>query len=185
MARALQHTGDTRGPPSPRGRMRHMAFLEALVAAPDDGADWRGIMAGLLVLRLVDAWRDDPGGEFTPDAIELAGARDAVDRVPAVGTRTVLGQVIDAVERRRPSPSRVAEAMLVYGRDLMRRGTPALAEDVLATAVAWRDGVADVELRFDLSLALESVRTAAVNTTRDRESAAAAKLPAVRRRRSR
>lgn len=142
--------------------MRHFAFLEALVMAPDDGPHWRAVMGGLLVLRLVDAWRDDPGGELRPDAIELAGARDAVERIPNTAMRRVLDGLIDTLERTSPVPNRVAEGMLAYARELAARGSGMLADDVLVTALSWKERISDRELRFDLMLALQSVRASAL-----------------------
>jgi hypothetical protein len=166
MGRKSSDNGSPRATVWLEPRVAHMAYLEALVSVPDDGSQWRGIMAGLLVVRLVDAWREDPGSELVPDAIEIAGARDAVDRVPTGTTRHVLNHIIDLLAERRPSPARVAEAMLAYARELARRNMLSLAEDVLATAVAWRDRVADSELRFDLSLALASTQASAIGATR-------------------
>src|SRR3712207_3703847 len=48
--------------------LRHLAFFEELSALDEGDAEWRAMSAGLVVLRLVDAWMEEGAHVVTGDA---------------------------------------------------------------------------------------------------------------------
>lgn len=118
--------------------MGHLPFLSVLAASRDTDASANAVRAGLLVLRLVDAWMEDGARAVASDARATTAARTAIESI-SVGTpvRALLGEVLDAMLE---SPSRDFRAggsrLLTYGYDLELDAQWALAIDVYDTILA-------------------------------------------------
>jgi tetratricopeptide (TPR) repeat protein len=118
--------------------LRHLAFFEELAALDESDAEWRTVSAGLVVLRLVDAWMEEGTQVVTADAWGLRAVRAAIEDVDA-GTpiRALLGGVVDAMEESAVADmSAVAPRLLAYGRALEYAARYALAADVYRAVIA-------------------------------------------------
>ena len=69
------------------GTLRHLPFFEALGKMDEKDPNWRSISAGLLVLRLFDAWIAEGSTVVDDGSWSLSGVLEAIDavdqRVPA------------------------------------------------------------------------------------------------------
>jgi tetratricopeptide (TPR) repeat protein len=118
--------------------LRHVAFFEELAALDESDAEWRSVTAGLVVLRLVDAWMEEGPHVVAADAWGLRAVRVAIEEV-AEGSplRTLLGSVVDAMEDSAVSDmSAVAPRLLAYGRALEYEARYVLAAEVYRAVIA-------------------------------------------------
>jgi tetratricopeptide (TPR) repeat protein len=117
--------------------LRHLAFFEELAALDESDAEWRAVTAGLVVLRLVDAWMEEGTRCVTSDAWGLRAVRAAVDEVAeGAPVRAILGSVVDAMEDSAvPDMSAVAPRLVAYGRALEYAARYALAADVYRVVI--------------------------------------------------
>jgi hypothetical protein len=80
------------------GTLRHLPFFEALGKMDEKDPNWRSISAGLLVLRLFDAWIAEGSTVVDDGSWSLSGVLEAIDavdqRVPA---RRILSGIVDAM----------------------------------------------------------------------------------------
>jgi tetratricopeptide (TPR) repeat protein len=118
--------------------LRHLAFFEELAALDESDAEWRSVTAGLVVLRLVDAWMEEGPHVVTADAWGLRGVRAAIaEAYDGSPVRAVLGSVVDAMEECVVTDmSAVAPRLLAYGRALEYEAKYALAADVYRAVIA-------------------------------------------------
>ncbi|MDQ3996605.1 MAG: hypothetical protein M3303_06255 [Gemmatimonadota bacterium] len=118
--------------------LRHLAFFEELAALDESDAEWRSVTAGLVVLRLVDAWMDEGPHAVTADAWGLRAVRVAIEEVAeGAPVRAILDSVIDAMEDSAVADmSAIAPRLLAYGRALEYDGRAALAADVYRAVIA-------------------------------------------------
>src|SRR3712207_7615304 len=79
---------------------RSTLFPYTTLFRSDEGdAEWRAVSAGLVVLRLVDAWMEEGPQVVTGDAWGLHAVRAAIDEVyDGSPTKAVLGSVVDRSE---------------------------------------------------------------------------------------
>ena len=118
-------------------RLRHLAFFEALAGARDGSPEWAGMTAGLVVLRLVDAWAE-AGTALTEHTLPgLPAVREAIEAVPETDrARAVLDGVVSALERSASGDlSLVAPRLFAYGRSLDFGGSWRVAIDVYPTVL--------------------------------------------------
>lgn len=118
--------------------LRHLAFFEELAALDESDAEWRSVTAGLVVLRLVDAWMEEGAHCTTADAWGLRAVRAAIEEMPAgAAARAILRSVVDAMEESAvPDMSAVAPRLLAYGASLEYDARYALAADVYRAVIA-------------------------------------------------
>jgi len=118
--------------------LRHLAFFEELAALDESDVEWRSVTAGLVVLRLVDAWMEEGPHVVTADAWGLRAVRAAIDDAPdGAPARALLSSVVDAMEDAAvPDMSAVAPRLLAYGRALEYEARYALASDVYRAVIA-------------------------------------------------
>jgi tetratricopeptide (TPR) repeat protein len=137
--------------------LRHLAFFEELAALDESDAEWRSVTAGLVVLRLVDAWMDEGPHSATADAWGLRAVRVAIEEVPeGVPLRAILGTVVDAMEGSVVADmSAVAPRLLAYGQALEYDARYALAADVYRAVIGHTHPVeeSDVAVTAHLQLA--------------------------------
>jgi tetratricopeptide (TPR) repeat protein len=138
--------------------LRHLAFFEELAALDESDAEWRSVTAGLVVLRLMDAWMEDGRDAVTADAWGLRGVRAAIEEVhEGSPLRAVLGSVVDAMEECAVTDmSAVAPRLLAYGRALEYEARYALASDVYRAVIAHTHPVeeGDIATAAHLQLAM-------------------------------
>lgn len=116
----------------------HLAFISVLAASGDTDPSANAARAGLLVLRLVDAWMEDGALAGSPGGRAATAVRTAIESI-TVGTpaRALLGEVLDAMLASRPHDLReVGSRLLAYGYDLELDARWALAIDVYETILA-------------------------------------------------
>jgi tetratricopeptide (TPR) repeat protein len=118
--------------------LRHLAFFEELAALDESDAEWRSVTAGMVVLRLVDAWMEDGPHAVNGDAWGLRAVRVAIEEIePTVPARALLSSVVDAMEDAAVADmSAVAPRLLAYGRALEYDARYALAADVYRAVIA-------------------------------------------------
>ena len=136
--------------------IRHLAFFEALGTLEDDSADWHATTAGLVVLRLVDAWYDEGAHIAAADAWGLNAVRDAVGAM-TVGdpARTILSGVVDAVATaERADFSVVATRLSAYGRALHFDAKWRLAADVYETLLMYAHPIDESDVYINASMQL-------------------------------
>jgi tetratricopeptide (TPR) repeat protein len=136
--------------------LRHLAFFEELAALDESDAEWRSVSAGLVVLRLVDAWMEEGPHSVTSDAWGLRAVRVAIEEVAeGAPVRAILGSIVDAMEA---SPvadmSAVAPRLLAYGRALEYEARYVLAADVYRAVIAHTHPVEESDIASTAHLQL-------------------------------
>lgn len=117
---------------------RHLPFFDELAALEDGDAAWRSVSAGLVVLRLVDAWIEEGAAAVTADGWGVRSVEAAIEEMPAgVPARAVLRGVVQALKTSSPSDMHaIAPKLLAYARSLDLDAKWALAADVYRTVIA-------------------------------------------------
>jgi tetratricopeptide (TPR) repeat protein len=129
-------------------RLQHVPFFEALSRAEEGSPEWRLTSAGLVTLRLFDAWLVEGPSVVSAGAWGLRAVREAIDAIESSSSsKAILGSIVDAMEAtgmvRVPL---VAPRLLAYGRALQFDGHFAMAADVHATVLAHAHPVEEADL---------------------------------------
>ena len=134
--------------------LRHLAFFEALAELDESDAAWRSTSAGLVVLRLFDAWMEN--GPFPAGASGwgIHAVREAVDAVDAGNpARLILAGVVDAIAEG-AEPAAVTPRLLAYAQALHYAAAWTLSADVYHTVISHAhpieesDSVIDANMQF-------------------------------------
>lgn len=140
------------------GSLAHLPFFEALAAMEEFDGEWPATSAGLVVLRLVDAWLDEGPQVVARDAWSLRAVREAIAGVASErGVRSILSGIVDVLESSgggQPSVTRVAPRLMAYGRALDFDGHYALAADVYGTLVAHAHPADEPDVAIDANMQL-------------------------------
>lgn len=136
--------------------IRHLAFFEALAEMEESDASWRAVSAGLVVLRLLDAWLDEGPQTVAPGSWSVQAVREAVHAIDAGDpSRAILGGIVDAIESAPAvALAPVAPRLMAYGRALDYEGRFRLAGDVYRTVLAHvhpgddADVAADAQIQY-------------------------------------
>jgi tetratricopeptide (TPR) repeat protein len=117
---------------------RHLPFFAELAALEDGDPSWRAVSAGLVVLRLVDAWIEEGAAAVAADGWGMRSVEAAIEEVDdGVPARAVLRSVVTALKGSQPNDMRgVAPRLMAYGRSLDLDAKWALAADVYETVIA-------------------------------------------------
>ncbi|HWE41824.1 MAG TPA: hypothetical protein VG432_04920 [Gemmatimonadaceae bacterium] len=136
--------------------IRHLAFFEALGTLEEGSTDWHATTAGLVVLRLVDAWYDEGVQVAAADAWGLEAVREAVGEMAAGDpARTILSGVVDAVaSAARADFSVVATRLSAYGRALHFDARWRLAADVYETLLTYAHPIDESDVYINASMQL-------------------------------
>lgn len=134
--------------------VRHQPFYDTLASAEQDSTLWGSTLAGLAVLRMVDAVRDDS----TLMSTDWPGVRAVVDRVSALPEGNVLRRpmmrIVDQLRDDDRDWQGIATHILGYGRTLDFEGSWNLAVDVLGMAADLARGEHAAELVIEATTAL-------------------------------
>jgi tetratricopeptide (TPR) repeat protein len=134
--------------------VRHQPFFDMLALAQTDSQAWAATVAGLAVLRLVDAAREDSS---VIDS-DWMGLRAVVQSVAALreGTpyRRSLMKLVDQLSDKSSSWLAIDATLNLYGRALYVDGNWSLAADVFATVADIAREERDPELAVDATTAL-------------------------------
>jgi tetratricopeptide (TPR) repeat protein len=117
-------------------KLRHLPFFEAVAVSDEGSSDWRVATAGLVVLRLVDAWLENADATADDDW-GIRSVRAAVGEVDQ-GTpiRAILGRIIDALELQTPDIHVVISPLMAYGQALEYDAKWTMAADVYQSVLA-------------------------------------------------
>jgi tetratricopeptide (TPR) repeat protein len=153
-------------------RLQHLPFFEALARGKEGSAEWRLTSAGLVTLRLFDAWLVEGPSVVAADAWGLRAVREAIDAVDLGSTaRAILASIVDAMETARMvRVPLVAPRLLAYGRALQFEGRWELAADVHQTVIAHAHPVEEA----DIVIAANMQLGACLRTLADWDEATAA-----------
>jgi tetratricopeptide (TPR) repeat protein len=134
--------------------MRHVAFFTELASLEDADPSWRAVTAGLVVLRLVDAWVEEGAGVVAADSWGVRSVRAAVEDMPAgMPARTLLGGVVDALTAGGGGELQaVTPRLMAYARSLDLDARWALAADVYETILSHVHPVEDADVAVNALL---------------------------------
>jgi tetratricopeptide (TPR) repeat protein len=137
---------------------RHLAFFTELAALDDGDSSWRAVSAGLVVLRLVDAWIEEGATAVAADGWGIRSVEAAIEEMDeGLPARSILRSVVGALKSSAPNDMRgIAPRLLAYGRALDLDAKWALAADVYETVIAHVHPVeeSDVAIAANLRLAM-------------------------------
>jgi tetratricopeptide (TPR) repeat protein len=134
--------------------MRHLAFFTELAALEDADLSWRAVTAGLVTLRLVDAWVEEGAKVVAADSWGVRSVRAAIEDMPeGMPARTLLAGVVDALTSARGGDLHaVAPRMMAYARSLELDAHWALAADVYETILSHVHPVEDADVAVNALL---------------------------------
>ena len=129
-------------------RLQHVPFFEALSRAKEGSPEWRLTSAGLVTLRLFDAWLVEGPSVVSTGSWGLRAVREAIDVMEAgSSSKAILISIVDAMEGagmvRVPL---VAPRLLAYARALQFDGRWELAADVHRTVIAHAHPVEEADI---------------------------------------
>jgi tetratricopeptide (TPR) repeat protein len=138
-------------------KLRHLPFFEEVASHAEGEPQWRSAMAGLVALRLVDAWLEDGPAVTTDDGWGFRGVRSAIEDVDE-GTpiRAILGRIVDALKEQKPDIHVVVTPLMAYGQSLEYEAKWTLAADVYQTVLAHLHPVEDSDASIAAHLRLGS-----------------------------
>ena len=134
--------------------MRHTPFFTELASLEDSDSSWRAVTAGLVVLRLVDAWVEEGAKVMAADSWGIRSVRAAIDDMPlGMPARTLLGGIVDALTSARGGDLHaVAPRLMAYARSLDLDAQWSLAADVYETILAHVHPVEDADVAVNALL---------------------------------
>ena len=113
--------------------IQHQGFFEALGSTDEQSAEWKSVLAGLSVMRLIDR----AFGETDPTDITASDIQASRACVEAVGSgkpaRAILLRILDHLDRSVQLSGELGSDIIAYGRALDLEGRWPLAADVFDT----------------------------------------------------
>ena len=136
--------------------LRHLPFFIELSRLRESDDAWHTTTAGLVVLRLVDAWIEEGPSAVAADAWGPRAVRTAIDEIRArTPVRSILSGVVDAMTGSKTVDiGKVAPRLMAYARSLDFEGKWQLAIDVYQTVVAHVHPVHEPDLAIDANMRL-------------------------------
>lgn len=136
-------------------KLRHMPFFEEIASRQDGSVEWNGATAGLVVLRLVDAWLEDGPAVTMDDGWSIRSVNNAIENVdPVTPIRAILGRVVEALQVREPDIHVVVTPLMAYAQALEYDAKWPLAADVYQTVLAHLHPVLDSDASIAAHLRL-------------------------------
>lgn len=127
-------------------RLRHLPYFEFIASRAESDPQWQTATAGLLVLRLVDAWAEDGRAPLAADSWKVVNVRSEVERVDrGTAIRSLLGRVIDSLQSGDRDYRRVLTPLMAYGQALEYEAHWTLAADVYHTVLSHLDPASDAD----------------------------------------
>ncbi len=119
-------------------RVRHLPYFTELAALEDTDPSWRAVSAGLVLLRLVDAWIEEGAAVVAADGWGVRSVAAAIEEMPAgLPARAILSSALDVLTTARGGDMHaIAPRLMAYARSLDLDGKWALAADVYDTVIA-------------------------------------------------
>ena len=141
----------------PTDSLRHSAFFAELASIDESDPSWRSVSAGLVTLRLVDAWIAEGAAAVQADGWGIRSVEAAIEEMPrGTPARAILGSVVAALrESAGDDLHAVAPRLMAYARLLDLEAKWALASDVYLSVIAHVHPVeeSDVAIAAHLRLA--------------------------------
>ena len=136
-------------------KLRHLPFFEFVASREETDPQWRTATAGLVVLRLVDAWADDGRAVFADDAWAAPSVRAAIGEV-SEGTpiRSLLTRVVDAMEQPGQVMRNITTPLMAFAQALEFEAHWDLAADVYDTVLGHVDPVEDADMAVAAQICL-------------------------------
>lgn len=134
--------------------MRHKPFFAELASLEDADPSWRAVTAGLVVLRLVDAWVEEGAKVVAADSWGIRSVRAAIDDMPVgMPARTLLGGIVEALKSAPAGDLHaVAPRLMAYARSLDLDAHWTLAADVYETILTHVHPVEDADVAVNALL---------------------------------
>jgi tetratricopeptide (TPR) repeat protein len=119
-------------------RVRHLPYFTELASLEDTDPSWRAVSAGLVLLRLVDAWIEEGAAVVAADGWGVRSVAAAIEEMPAgMPARAILTSALDVLTTARGGDMHaIAPRLMAYARSLDLDGKLALAADVYETVIA-------------------------------------------------
>jgi tetratricopeptide (TPR) repeat protein len=119
-------------------RVRHLPYFTELASLEDNDPSWRAVSAGLVLLRLVDAWIEEGASAVAADGWGVRSVAAAIEEMPAgMPARAILMGALDALTTARGGDMHaLAPRLMAYARSLDLDAKWALAADVYDTVIA-------------------------------------------------
>lgn len=138
-------------------KLRHLPFFEEIASRSEGDPEWHAAVAGLVVLRLVDAWLEE-GAELTVgDAFTARSVESAVEEIRAGSPiRTLLQRVLRALRERKPDIHVVVTPLMAYAQALEYDAKWKLATDVYHSVLAHLHPMEDTDASIAAHLRLGS-----------------------------
>jgi tetratricopeptide (TPR) repeat protein len=138
-------------------KLRHLPFFEEVASHAEGDPQWRSAMAGLVTLRLVDAWLENAPAVTTDDGWGFRGVNSAIDDIDdSTPIRAILGRVVDALREQKPDIHVVVTPLMAYGQSLEYDAKWTLAADVYQSVLAHLHPVEDSDASIAAHLRLGS-----------------------------
>jgi len=136
-------------------KLRHAPFFEELGALNERSQEWLAASAGLVVLRLVDAWINGDAGTEADRDWGVRSVRAAIDEVSS-GTpiRAILARIVEALEEPRGDIHAVVSPLMAYGQALEYDAKWSMATDVYQTVLAHIHPIEDCDASIAAHLRL-------------------------------
>jgi tetratricopeptide (TPR) repeat protein len=137
--------------------LTHLPYFERVGALEDGSAQFRAVSAGLVTLRLFDAWVLEGAHVAAADAWGARAVRESIDAIEAGSSaRALLTSIMEAMDAR-ASHARVAlvtPRLMAYARLLQLDAEWALAADVYRTVLAHAHPLHDADSVISANLLL-------------------------------
>ena len=137
-------------------KLQHLPFFEALARAKEGSTEWRLTSAGLVTLRLFDAWLVEGPAVVAGDAWGLRAVRESIEAVDAgSSSKAILASIVDSMqETHAVRVPLVAPRLLAYARALQFEGRWDLAADVHRTVIAHAHPIEESDIVIAASMQL-------------------------------
>lgn len=119
--------------------LRHLIYFQTL-AQTEEGTDaWNTITGGLVLLRLLDTWRDLGPIALSENRRGIRKMRETIELIDAANpAREILLALLDSIERARYlDMSGILPHLLAYGTVLQHNSRSRLAWDVFHSAIGY------------------------------------------------
>ena len=126
-------------------RVRHLPFFTELASLEERDPSWRAVSAGLVFLRLVDAWIEEGAAVVAADSWGVRSVAASLEEMPVgMPARAILMSALDALTAARCGDMHaVAPRLMAYARSLDLDAKLALAADVYDTIIAYTHATHD------------------------------------------
>ena len=137
-------------------KMRHLPFFEDLATSEPGERKWQSATAGLVVLRLVDAWLENGTRRLADDEWTMRAVRQTIDEITSsANLGQILHGIIDATQESSHRDLRLlAPRLMAYGQFLEYDAKWSLAADVYDSILAHTHPVHEADIATQAHLRL-------------------------------